>query len=139
MCRQWIRSFNMLLWNVAVLRAQVWKYLFIYLNSQFPKPELKTLSFYRWTGCGTCLLNSPGMLKRYVTSSWQFFSPSLDNFQEPLNTRLLISFKRMHAPVQCSWITFKCVEKLRKIFMEICLENIQSITLDTLHFILWFG
>ena len=126
----------MLLCTVAVLRAQVWKHLFVYLNSQLPKPELKTLPFYRRTGSGTCLLNSPGMLKRYVTSSWQFFSPSLDNLQGPLNTRLLISFKRMHAPVR---ITFTYIEKLRKIFMKICLENIQSFTLDNLHFILWFG
>lgn len=94
------------------------------------------ITFLQTDQLGDLFITLPQNVQRYVTASWQFFSPSLDNLQEPLNLGLLISYERIYAPIQCSWTPFKYLEVLRK--MEICLENIQFITLDTLHCILWF-
>lgn len=122
----------MLLCDVAVLKTQVWKYLFTYINFKFPRPELRILPFFFFflvVGLVYCSFLECCIDMSPLFGKWQcFFSPDLCNLHKPFNriiTECVLKFN-----------VLECLEMLRnadKIFVQIYLKNIQPIILDTLH------
>lgn len=109
LCRQWhVRNFNMLLCNVAVLKTQFGNILFIYINFQFPRPELRILLFFFFFFLDRlvvglvyyCLLECCIDMSPLFSNRQCFFSPDLGNLHKPFN-RIITEYVLKFNVLEC--------------------------------------